>query len=435
MTSRTRNIFAPLAVLLVFTAAAVFFSALNKTPETFSSVASSGVASAPRTTDELIAAQEQVVRQRPDDANGYVLLADSYLQKFRESGDASLYSRADRVLTRARRLEPRNAAVYTGLGTLALGRHDFRGALRHGRRAVALAPDLVRPLGVVVDAQVELGRYDAAARTLQRMLDEKPNLASYSRASYFRELHGDLAGATRAMKLAVTAGGDAPENVAYVQTLLGQLHFARGRLGAAGLAYRKALYEYPEYPAAAAGLARVDAARGRLGAAIARFRAVVDQAPSADLLIELGELELAAGRTEQARIDFDAAREEQRTLAANGENTATEAALFAADHGSPARARRLARRAWANGPSIRSADAMGWALTSAGRPRAGLRWSRRALRLGSRDPLLLYHAGIAARGAGRTGEARSRLAEALSLNPRFSPLHAARAKRALQRLR
>ncbi|HEX8208204.1 MAG TPA: hypothetical protein VF587_19230, partial [Solirubrobacteraceae bacterium] len=52
-------------------------------------------------------------------------------------------------------------------------------------------------------------------------------------------------------------------------------------------------------------------------------------------------------------------------------------------------------------PSVGAAHALGWALTRAGRPRAGLRWALRSLRLGSRDPRFLRHAAIAARRAGR----------------------------------
>jgi Flp pilus assembly protein TadD len=96
---------------------------------------------------------------------------------------------------------------------------------------------------------------------------------------------------------------------------------------------------------------------------------------------------------------------------------------------------RLARRAWRNAPSVRSADAQGWAHTAAGDPRAGVAWARRALRLGSRDPLFLYHAGVAALRAGRPALAERRLAAALELNPRFSPLYAPRAARALREAR
>jgi Flp pilus assembly protein TadD len=126
---------------------------------------------------------------------------------------------------------------------------------------------------------------------------------------------------------------------------------------------------------------------------------------------------------------------ERRLLKANGVNTDTELAVFEADHGSPARAVTLARRAWRRAPSVRSADALGWALASAGRPRTGVVWARRALRLGSRDSLFLYHAGMAALRAGDRGDARRWLGQALSVNPRFSPLYAPRARRALETLR
>jgi tetratricopeptide (TPR) repeat protein len=422
-----------LLIALVFASGVALFTAVNRGAEPVGGAGGGGsVAVHPRTTDGLIASLQATVRSHPREAGEYVLLADAYLQKVRETGDAGYYARAEGVLGIARRIDPRNSALYTGLGTLALARHDFRDALRYGQRAHALAPDLVRPLGVVVDAQVELGRYGAAARTLQQMLDAKPNLASYARTSYLRELHGDLTGAARAMRLAVDAGGAAPENVAYVQTLLGQLELTRGRLDAASHAYRLALYRFPGYAPAEAGLARVDAARGRLGPAIDRLRAVSTRLPLPEYVIALGEAELAAGRPAQARSDFALVRAEQRLLAANGVNTDTEIAVFEADHGSPARAVRLARRAWANAPSVRSADALGWALTASGHPRAGLLWAHRALRLGSRDPVFLYHAGMSARAAGSGAEARALLRRALELNPHFSPLYAPRAERALR---
>src|SRR4051794_23134660 len=91
-------------------------------------------------------------------AGDYVVLADGYMQKLRETGDAGYYLRADRALRLAQRIDPRYPALYTSLGTLALARHDFRAALIYGKRAHALAPDVVRPLGVIVDANVELGR-------------------------------------------------------------------------------------------------------------------------------------------------------------------------------------------------------------------------------------------------------------------------------------
>ena len=118
-----------------------------------------------------------------------------------------------------------------------------------------------------------------------------------------------------------------------------------------------------------------------------------------------------------------------------GVNVDAEMAVVEADHGNPERAVRLARAAWADAPSARAADALGWALTRAGEPGRGLAYAQRALRLGSRDAAFRYHAGIAARDAGHDGAARRHLTRALETNPRFSPVHAPRAKRALEGLR
>ena len=86
-------------------------------------------------------------------------------------------------------------------GTLAGLRHDFSEQLRLGREASRVAPRLARPYAVIADAQIELGQYDDAARSIQRLVNIKPGLPAYARASYYRELTGDPAGAVRAMRL------------------------------------------------------------------------------------------------------------------------------------------------------------------------------------------------------------------------------------------
>jgi tetratricopeptide (TPR) repeat protein len=361
-------------------------------------------------TDVRIGKLQATVRAAPLRADGYTLLAGAYLQKVRETGDAGYYQRAGVAADRALRLAPSDPGALTERSGVALARHDFRAGLADARRARALAPAINKPFGVLVDALVELGRYDEAGQALQQMVDRRPDLAAYARVSYFRELHGDLDGAVRAMQLAVSAGGEVPENEAYVRSLLGNLDLQRGRIDAAQRQFRAALNSVAGYVPAQAGLAKVDVARGHLGRAIARLRRVVERLPLTEHVVALAEAERAAGRAAAARRDLALARAEQLLLARSGVNTDTEAALFEADHGSPSRAVALAKRAWAAAPSVRSADALGWALTRAGHPRAALPWAARALHLGSRDPSFLLHAGVAARAAGRTELAQRRLA-------------------------
>lgn len=388
-----------------------------------------------QSTDARIASLQAMVKAAPKNPQGYAELAQAYLQKVRETGDASFYTRAGAVLKTALRLNPRSVDAVVVSGTLALARHDFAGALQLGERAHALAPELAAPYAVLVDSLIELGRYPQAGRALQRWVDFKPTLASYARVDYWRELHGDLAGAAAAIEDSISAGGDTAENGAYVQTLLGNLELQRGRLHQADLAYRAALTRFAAYVPAQAGLAKLAATRGDLGGAIRRYRAVVARLPLPEYVVGLGETELAAGRAAAARHDLALVGAEERLLRAAGVDTDVDLALFEASHGSPSRGVQLARRAWATAPSVRSSDALGWALTRAGHPRAGLRYAQNALRLGSRDPMFLFHAALAARGARRPGLERSWLRRSVADNPRFSPLYAPQARRMLEALR
>jgi len=359
------------------------------------------------TTDQRIAALQQTVRMAPQVADGYTLLAGAYAQKVRETGDASFYNRAAGALRTALALDPHDAAALTQRGALELSRHDFRGGLRDALTARRLAPLVDKPFGVLVDALVELGRYGQAQRALQEMVDRKPDLAAYARVSYFRELHGDLAGARDALVRALSAGGEAAENVAYVDTLLSHVDLLRGRLDLAAREAREALARFPGYPAAGAALARVQVARGDLRGAIRRMRGVVARLPLPEHVILLGETQQAAGHARAARRTFALVGAEQRLLAAAGVNTDVELSIFEADHGSPSRALSLARAAWAAAPSVRSADALGWALTRSGHRAQGLRWARRALALGTADPAFRAHAALAGDRAARAPALRS----------------------------
>jgi tetratricopeptide (TPR) repeat protein len=351
----------------------------------------------------------------------YASLGYDHLQRARDSGDPTNYSRAERSFEAALRRDARDADALLGAATLAGLRHDFREQLRLGIEAHRLMPETVSAYPEIADARVELGRYGAAERTLQHMLDLKPNLTAYSRVSYYRELNGDLDGAVDAMRLAASAGAGAPENVAYVQVLLGDLELQRGRTRAARLAYTSALRSLPGYPAGIVGLARTDAAGGALGRAAARLRRAADRLPLTATLVLLAQVERELGRMGAAEHALATARAQQSIYRQAGTLPDAEAVIFEADHGSPARAVRLGRRVWRAAPSVRSADALGWALTRAGRPREGYAFARRALRLGSRDALFRLHAGVAAERAGLDRAASRHLVLAASGRTALSP--------------
>ena len=433
--------------LLTLSAAAATFAVLylalaglNGSGPTSSASPSAAVAAgvgpgAAVSTDERVAQAQAAVRVSSFAAAPLAVLGHAYLQKARETGDTAYYQRADRAFGAALRRDPAELAAVLGAGTLAGSRHNFREALRRGRAAHRLAPAAVAPFLLIADAQVELGRYDDAAQAVQRALDLKPVLASYARASYVFELRGRLPEASRAMAFAVSAGSGTAENSAYVQSLLGDLELARGRIARAERAYREALARLPGYAAAIVGLARVDISSRRLGAAARRLRVAGARLPLTTTYTLLAQVELAAGRPAAARRALAVVRAQQRLLRSAGAFPDADLVVFEATHGDPGAAVRMGRRVWHAAPSVRSADALGWALTRSGRPVAGLRWARRGLRLGTRDPLFRFHAGMAALGAGRQALARRQLRLSLSLNPGFSPWLASQARTALKEAR
>jgi len=384
-------------------------------------------------TEARIAAYQRLLREAPETA-AYAALGDAYYQRARETGDPAYYSRSQRAFETALARDPEDLDATIGLGTLALARHDFAAGLTLGERAHRLEPGLARPYTVIADGQIELGRYAAAAATIDRLARLKPNLAAYTRVSYLRELQGDLAGAAQAMRLAVSAGGST-EGSAYVSVLLGGLEFDRGHYAAAKRSYREALALDPGYPPALAGRARVDAAEGRFDAAIDRYRRTVAVLPLPEYATALAEVERAAGMEYAAERDLALVAAQAKLLEGSGVDVGVEQALFEADHGDPALAVAAGRGAWRRAPSVRSADAYSWALHAAGRTAAAERLSQQAMRLGSRTPSFLYHAGMIALDAGREARARAYLGRLVRQSPRFHPIFGPRAEQAMEGLR
>lgn len=379
-------------------------------------------------TDQLILSYQDLARRDPRSADARAVLGAAYLQKARETGDPAYYERAGQALDAALGLDPEHIDALVGKGALALARHRFAEALALGERARGLAPGVARVYGVIADAQTELGLYDEAAATIQTMVDIRPDLASYSRAAYARELRGDLDGAIEAMDLAVRAGGPTRENSEWTRVQLGNLFFARGDLDGAEAQYQRSLAMLPDYVYALGGLARVRAARGDTDGAAELYRRAIARAPLPELVIGLGETLEAAGRAGEAAEQYELARAMQRLLAAGGVDSDLELARFEADHGDPAAALALARAAYERRPSIVAADTLAWALERTGAHDEARRYAEEALRLGTQDALMLFHAGVIARSQGDESTARAYLARALELNPHFSPIYAPAAR-------
>ena len=341
--------------------------------------------------------------------------------RWRETGDASYLPRSNAALEGALAARRHDPTATLGLGNLALIRHQFGKALVVGHEARKLAPYSAKPYGVIGDAQIELGRYPAAFRSFDRMVALKPNLASYARIAYARELSGDTAGAVTAMQLALDAAGGQPESSAWVEVELGKLEFGRGRVAAADRHLGAALSILPGYVYALEQRARVEAARGHLGRAAGLARRASDAIPLPQFVGLLGDLLDRQGHHAEARHQQATVAAIDRLLVAGGVRVDLESAVYRADHRvRPAETVELARQARAARPSIYGDDALGWALARAGRCEEAVAWSQRSLRLGTRDALLWFHRGYAAGCAGDRAGMKAWYAKALGLNPNFS---------------
>jgi tetratricopeptide (TPR) repeat protein len=387
----------------------------------------SGIAA---TGSALIPQLQQQVRANPTDVVGLGLLGLAYQQRARETGDPTYYTKSEGVLRRALRYSPDDLVATSGLGALALSRHRFHEALVFGRRAVALSPSTARGYGVVGDAQVELGRYREAFAAFDRMASLKPSLSSYARVSYARELLGDVHGAADAMRLAIDAAAGQPEALAWSRTQLGKLFWSQGRVRAAEREYRAALAVRPGYVYAFDGLAQVEAARGRNRKAITYEQRAAEAIPLPQFVAALGDLQRLAGNDNRARRQYALIGAIQRLLRANGVRTDLETALFDVDHAVRLRrALSLARAAQAERPSIDGDDVLAWALVRNGRCSEALHYSKRALRLGTRDAVKFFHRGMVERCLGDSAVAKRWFRRALSVNPHFSLLWAPAATR------
>jgi tetratricopeptide (TPR) repeat protein len=392
--------------------------------------------SAGTSTDTLIGSLQERIRENPNDFDSHIGLANAYLQKVRETGDPTLYTKTEDLLDKASTLEGESPELFAARGSLALARHDFEAALGHGSRALALDPENARYHGIVGDAQIELGMYEEAIASYQEMVDRKPDFASFSRVAHARELYGDPEGAIEAMEFALQAGSGTPENVAWAQVQLGNLWFTSGKLGEAQKAYGLSTKTIDAYAPALAGRARVATAREDLEQAATLYQQAFNRMLLPEYAIPLGDVYAAMGETDKAEQQYDLVGSMDKLLRKNGVDTDLEIALFNADHDIDLRSSlEKARAAYDARPSIHAADVLGWTLYKAGNYEEAQKYSSEALRLGTRDPLKLFHAGMIAKALGRDEQAREYLQRAIDLNPHFSVLYADEAADSLKTLK
>lgn len=378
---------------------------------------------------DAMATLQDRLRRNPEDTYAYAQLGLGLLQQVRESGDVALYTQAGQAFAEALKRDPQQLDALVGQGVLALALHEFEGALIWADKAWAINPFRAETLGIMVDGQVELGRYDEAVATLQKMVDLRPDLNSYSRVSYLRELHGDVDGAIEAMSTAVKSAMPGTESWLWTMTQLGHLYFNSGDLEQAQTIYQQALQLRADYPYAVAGMARIQAAQGDTTSAIAAYQTISKRLPLPEFIVALGELYEITGDKQAAQQQYDLVQIIQQLNTAAGMNVDLEMALFNTNHGNDAAAAlQQARAAYAERATIYAADTLAWALYKNEEYGEAQKYSQEALRLKTQDAILYFHAGLIADALGDQAAARKQLEQALAINPHFSPLYAPQAQ-------
>ncbi|MFJ4562218.1 tetratricopeptide repeat protein [Streptomyces caelestis] len=387
---------------------------------------------------ELIDEREKRLRTHPRDARSWAVLGAAYVERARRLADPAYYPRAEKALRTSLKVRPeRNTWALAGLAALANARRDFPAARRWGEAALKLEPRRWVTYPLLIDAYTGLGEHAAAKRTLDRLTELRSGPAVLARAAAVYRDRGWREDAAASLADAA-AGARAPaERAAYLERA-GQLAWERGDLQDALRHFQEAVRLDPDQWAAQAGQGRVLAALGRTTEALTAYRGALTKQPCPRYALELGELYESLGMPEAARVQYDLLRERVRDAAAGGADEELVLGQFEADHGDPQEAVRRLRAQWHRQPGTEVADALGWALHRAGESEKALRFAVRATEGeqggGVRSAAYAYHRGMIERDLQRYGAARRHLAEALRINPRFSPLHARAAKAAAKAL-
>jgi tetratricopeptide (TPR) repeat protein len=234
---------------------------------------------------------------------------------------------------------------------------------------------------------------------------------------------------------AASAGIDGP-SLSWYAYLAGTMQLAAGDPDAALTSFDKALGAWPQSYLALAGRARAAAAIGDIDTAIEGYRAAIAVAPQPDALAALGDLLGLRGDTRGAQQQYDTVLAIAQLQGSNGLIFNRQLVLFDVNHGRDlATALELAQKELVTRKDVYGYDAEAWALLANGRAAEADTEMAKALALGTRDAMLLYHAGEIAEAVGDDGRARDLLEQALAIRGALDPLAASRAQATLAALR
>ena len=385
--------------------------------------------------DAAIARWTERVKVAPDDGEAWISLGDAFMQKARESADPGYYRRAEAAYQKALSGGPPPVGALVGLAWVHGALHDFEQSSEWARKALKTDPSSGAAHGLLGDAALEMGDYDAAFEHYQKMLDIRPDLASYSRGAQLLWVIGDTRKAVWLMDKAVKAGAPYAENTVWARAQLGLMLWSQGALLPAEQTLEAAREVAPRNPHVLATIAKVKAARGDYAAAIDHYQRAIAIVPRLETVVALGDVYTVTGRKADAEKQYGLVETINRLNRASGIRDDLHMLKFYADHDrNLAQAIEEAESIFRSRKNVYAADTLAWCYYKAGRYEEARKTIQKALARRTPDAEILFHAGMIHAKLGDRAQAQKYLYQALSLNPHFHPLHAATAAATMSEL-
>ena len=371
-------------------------------------------------SDKSVADAQKVVRENRAKDDLWILLGRAWVKKARESADPGFYLNADACAQVVLERSPDQKLALDLRGLVLLNGHKFDDARALALQVTSRHPEDPMAWGTLSDAYLEMGRYEEATDAAQIMVDLKPNLPSYSRASHLQWLRGDVVSAKETVRRALDAGRAGksdPEPGAWVFVQAATMFWHEGDFDGADAGFDKALDRIADYAPANVGKGRVAMAKGDHRRAAELFERAWKVSPLVETTWLLGDAKEAMGDNAgavaaYALVQREGRRTDPRTLS-----------LFLSTKGRSAaeveEALKLAREEYEVRKDITSEDALAWAYYRTGHIAEAKTSILKARRLGTPDARLMFHEGAIRIAAGDTKLGRRLVADALKRNPAF----------------
>lgn len=250
------------------------------------------------------------IENNPQDYKSYLTLATVFINEARITGDLSYYNTAalkmvDKIIQSKQSNTDIEFQALSYKSAIYLSMHQFKDALILAKQALVINDKNSGVYGALVDANVELGNYAEAVAMSDKMMQMKPDIRSYSRVSYLRQIYGDNRGAIEAMNYAVSAGLPGAENTEWARVNLGDLFLNIGKLDTAEMIYNESLARRPNYAFAEMGLAKIEKAKGNYDAAIQHSENAIKIMSESAFISFLGDCYLLKGDSKKAEEIYE----------------------------------------------------------------------------------------------------------------------------------